>query len=99
MKINRKTKQLQRISQRAPIKLAIYQKGGFLRSDKPCGEVDISFADINNQATLHVEHDVLDHRKKTGATITVEVGVLGFKKAYRTLYIRLFGDRFRSHLR
>lgn len=81
LKINRKTRQLQRISQRMPIKLSVYQKGGFLRSDKFCGEADIPFGDVNNQATVHIEQDLLDHRKKTGAKITVEVIVVYKKHA------------------
>ncbi|KAI6171577.1 C2 domain-containing protein [Aphelenchoides bicaudatus] len=36
---------------------------------------DINFADINNQATVHAEQDLLDHRKKTGGKITVEIRV------------------------
>ncbi|KAI6234338.1 C2 domain-containing protein [Aphelenchoides fujianensis] len=64
--INRKTRQLQRIVQRSPLKLAVFQKGGFLRSDKPCGEASILLGGLVNQATLTIEQDLLIQRKKTG---------------------------------
>lgn len=69
LKINRKSRQLQRVCQRASIKLAVYQKGGFLRSDKFCGEADVQFGAIIDQATIHVEQDLLDRRKKTGGVM------------------------------
>ncbi|KAI6208869.1 C2 domain protein [Aphelenchoides besseyi] len=75
LNINRKTRQLQRICQRSPLKLAVYQKGGFLRSDKPCGEANILLGSLINQATLTVEQDLLIQRKKTGGTISVEIRV------------------------
>ncbi|KAI6216333.1 C2 domain protein [Aphelenchoides besseyi] len=75
LNINRKTRQLQRICQRSPLKLAVYQKGGFLRSDKLCGEANILLGSLINQATLTVKQDLLIQRKKTGGTISVEIRV------------------------
>jgi hypothetical protein len=51
----------------------IYNKGGFLRSDKLFGHADISLADLEQKTLINGRFDILDGRKKTGGYIHVEV--------------------------
>jgi hypothetical protein len=67
----------------------IYNKGGFLRSDKLFGHADISLADLEQKTLINGRFDILDGRKKTGGYIHVEVSVYLFQRIFRTELITL----------
>ncbi|CAD5210901.1 unnamed protein product [Bursaphelenchus xylophilus] len=75
LQINRKAKQLQRVLCRYPLKMFVYQKGGFLRSDKPCGEADIVLDALDENASFSDTRDLLIGRRKTGGKISFEVRI------------------------
>ncbi|CAD5207767.1 unnamed protein product [Bursaphelenchus okinawaensis] len=75
LQINRKGKQLQRILCRYPMKLNVFQKGGFLRSDKPCGEVDVVLDALDEAASFSDSRDLLLGRRKTGGKLSFSVRI------------------------
>lgn len=73
LSINRRSRQLQRVLCRYPLKLLVWQKGGFLRSDKPCGEADVVLDALDERASFSDTRDLLLGRRKTGGTVSFEV--------------------------
>ncbi|KAL3998521.1 hypothetical protein ACH3XW_15385 [Acanthocheilonema viteae] len=81
--INRKTKQLQRVIKRNCLKFEIYQKGGFLRSDKLIATADCKLIDLEEKVHIHESIDLMEGRKKTGGKLNYRVRIrepLGGKK-------------------
>lgn len=75
LNINRKSKQLQRVIRRNCIKFEVYQKGGFLRSDRLLGSADCKLIALEAKARLHESVDLLEGRKPTGGKLEYEVRV------------------------
>ncbi|VDO28124.1 unnamed protein product [Brugia timori] len=73
--INRKTKQLQRVIKRNCLKFEIYQKGGFLRSDKLIATADCKLIDLEEKVCIHKSIDLMDGRKQTGGKLIYQVRV------------------------
>ncbi|KAK6106266.1 hypothetical protein QQG55_23535 [Brugia pahangi] len=73
--INRKTKQLQRVIKRNCLKFEIYQKGGFLRSDKLIATADCKLIDLEEKVYIHESIDLMDGRKQTGGKLIYQVRV------------------------
>ncbi|KAL3093100.1 hypothetical protein niasHT_022550 [Heterodera trifolii] len=73
--INRKTKQFLRICKRQPLKLEIYQKGGFLRSDKLFANADIPMQELEKSATICSSFPLLEGRKKMGGNVQIEIHI------------------------
>lgn len=89
--VNRKTKQLLRICKRQPLKLEvnlfkyvtylsifkfkIYQKGGFLRSDKLFAHSDVSLSGLEQNITISGAFPLLEGRKKIGGNTHIEVNL------------------------
>ncbi|KAI1732510.1 coiled-coil and C2 domain-containing protein 1A [Ditylenchus destructor] len=71
--INRKSRQLLRLIKRMPLKLEVYQKGSFFRSDKMWAHADVSLSDLENSASVEKQVDLLEGRRKTGGTIKIEL--------------------------
>ncbi|VDK72576.1 unnamed protein product [Onchocerca ochengi] len=73
--INRKTKQLQRIIKRNCLKFEIYQKGGFLRSDKLIATADCKLIDLEEKVHIHESIDLMEGRKQTGGKLNYRVRI------------------------
>ncbi|TKR93974.1 hypothetical protein L596_008332 [Steinernema carpocapsae] len=71
--INRKARQLQRVIKRTGIKFEVYQKGGFLRSDKLLGTAEFKINDLEIKATVDGIVSLMDGRKTAGGRIAVSV--------------------------
>ncbi|KAI1726010.1 coiled-coil and C2 domain-containing protein 1A [Ditylenchus destructor] len=71
--INRKSRQLLRLIKRMPLKLEVYQKGSFFRSDKMWAHADVPLSDLESSATVEKQVDLLEGRRKTGGTIKIEL--------------------------
>uniref|UniRef100_A0AC35TU32 C2 domain-containing protein n=1 Tax=Rhabditophanes sp. KR3021 TaxID=114890 RepID=A0AC35TU32_9BILA len=70
-KISRQSTQFIRIIGNKKLRLELFHKGGFLRSDKPLGHVDVPLKDLENYATLAMRVPIMDGRKKTEGTVDV----------------------------
>ncbi|CEF66536.1 Lethal (2) giant discs 1 [Strongyloides ratti] len=70
-KIARGSRAFQRVVLRGKLKLEIYHKGGFLRSDKLVGNVDVPLSDLEHFATVALKLPILEGRRKTEGTIEV----------------------------
>jgi len=75
LNVQRKSAQLARICRRAPLKLEVYQKGGFMRSDKLWYQASVPLGELISKATVTQRVNLLEGRRGTSGYITVEVGV------------------------
>ncbi|KAK0425709.1 hypothetical protein QR680_009332 [Steinernema hermaphroditum] len=73
--VNRKSRQLLRVIKRSGIKFEVYQKGGFLRSDKLLGTTEFKINDLENKATIDGIVALMDGRKPAGGRLAVNVKV------------------------
>uniref|UniRef100_A0A0N4ZMP4 C2 domain-containing protein n=1 Tax=Parastrongyloides trichosuri TaxID=131310 RepID=A0A0N4ZMP4_PARTI len=71
LKIGRSARAYQRIVARSKLKLEIYHKAGFLRSDKLVGNVDVPLAELEHFATVAMKLPILEGRRKTDGIIEV----------------------------
>lgn len=55
----------------------VYQKGGFLRSDKLIGTADCKLSDLEEKAQIHESVDLMEGRKQVGGKL--EYRVIFFK--------------------
>uniref|UniRef100_V5HG52 Putative cc2d1a protein n=1 Tax=Ixodes ricinus TaxID=34613 RepID=V5HG52_IXORI len=73
--INRKSRSFARITKRHPIKLEVWAKRGFLRSDAMLGTVAVKFEDLETKCDLHDSYDVFDSKRPSGGKLEVKVRV------------------------
>ncbi|CAN8001881.1 unnamed protein product, partial [Ixodes hexagonus] len=73
--INRKSRSFARITKRHPIKLEVWSKRGFLRSDACLGTVAVKFEDLETKCDLHDSYDVFDSKRPSGGKLEVKVRV------------------------
>ncbi|XP_040064712.2 coiled-coil and C2 domain-containing protein 1-like [Ixodes scapularis] len=73
--INRKSRSFARITKRHPIKLEVWAKRGFLRSDAILGTVAVKFEDLETKCDLHDSYDVFDSKRPSGGKLEVKVRV------------------------
>uniref|UniRef100_A0A0N5AWX2 C2 domain-containing protein n=1 Tax=Syphacia muris TaxID=451379 RepID=A0A0N5AWX2_9BILA len=81
--INRKSKQLLRTIKRNCLKFEVYQKGGFLRSDRLLGVADCKLALLETKAQIHEAVELMEGRRLAGGKIEYKVRIrepLGEKK-------------------
>lgn len=62
--------------------LQIFNKGGFLRSDKPFGHAEVGLEELERTALIQRRSEILDGRKKTGGFVHVEVSDGKINKMY-----------------
>uniref|UniRef100_A0A1I8BB52 DM14 domain-containing protein n=1 Tax=Meloidogyne hapla TaxID=6305 RepID=A0A1I8BB52_MELHA len=74
LNINRKNKFL-RICKRASIKLEIFQKGGFFRSDKLFGHADVPLQELEQNIFIRGQYNILEGKKKTNGFIYVDIRI------------------------
>ncbi|CAF1370093.1 unnamed protein product [Adineta steineri] len=98
--IKRNDAKFKRLMNRKELKLAVFYKPGFLRSDRPLGVASIKLASLEQTCTLHESLDLYEaeHKKKVEGKLEVKLRIkeaLGQTKASDILPQRwLVIDRF-----
>lgn len=100
--IKRNDAKFRRLMNRKELKLAVFYKPGFLRSDRPLGTATIKLAALEQQCTIHESVDLYEceHKKKIEGKLEVKLRIkeaLGQTKAsdilpQRWLVIDRFGE-------
>lgn len=73
--IDRKSRSLIRILKRHPLKLELYSKGGFLRSDTRLGAISLKLSDLETKCTIHEVIPFVEGRKALHARLEVKVKI------------------------
>uniref|UniRef100_A0AAR2IS88 Coiled-coil and C2 domain-containing protein 1B n=1 Tax=Pygocentrus nattereri TaxID=42514 RepID=A0AAR2IS88_PYGNA len=73
LNINRNHRGFRRVVQSKGLKLEVFHKGGFLRSDKPVGTALIKLEKLETQSEVREIVEVMDGRKPTGGRLEVRV--------------------------
>lgn len=71
--INRNHRGFRRLVSSKGLKLELFHKGGFLRSDKPIGTAVVKLEGLENQSEIREIVEVMDGRKHTGGRVEVKV--------------------------
>uniref|UniRef100_A0A914MNC9 C2 domain-containing protein n=1 Tax=Meloidogyne incognita TaxID=6306 RepID=A0A914MNC9_MELIC len=74
LNINRKNKFL-RFCKRGSIKLEIFQKGGFFRSDKLFGHAEVPLQELEQNIFIRGQYKILEGKKKTNGLIFVDIQI------------------------
>jgi len=75
LRIDRKARPLLRTIKRYGIKFEVFQKGGFLRSDKLLGTCDCKLSTLESSSQLHESLDLMDGRKQIGGKLEVKIRI------------------------
>uniref|UniRef100_A0AAV2JZH6 C2 domain-containing protein n=1 Tax=Knipowitschia caucasica TaxID=637954 RepID=A0AAV2JZH6_KNICA len=67
--INRNHRGFRRLVTSRGLKLELYHKGGFLRSDKPIGTAVLKLEGLENHSEIREIVEVMDGRKHTGGRV------------------------------
>ncbi|XP_060762527.1 coiled-coil and C2 domain-containing protein 1B [Neoarius graeffei] len=73
LNINRNHRGFRRLIQSKGLKLEVFHKGGFLRSDKPVGTAHIKLDKLETESEVREIVEVMDGRKPTGGRVEVRV--------------------------
>ncbi|TST47716.1 Coiled-coil and C2 domain-containing protein 1B [Bagarius yarrelli] len=73
LNINRNHRGFRRLVLTKGLKLEIFHKGGFLRSDKPVGTAHVKLDKLETESEVRAIVEVMDGRKPTGGRIEVKV--------------------------
>ncbi|XP_047662555.1 coiled-coil and C2 domain-containing protein 1B isoform X1 [Tachysurus fulvidraco] len=73
LNINRNHRGFRRLVQSKGLKLEVFHKGGFLRSDKPVGTAIIKLDKLESESEVREIVEVTDGRKLTGGRVEVRV--------------------------
>uniref|UniRef100_A0A915Q632 C2 domain-containing protein n=1 Tax=Setaria digitata TaxID=48799 RepID=A0A915Q632_9BILA len=73
--ISRKTKQLLRVIKRNCLKFEIYQKGGFLRSDKLIATADCKLSGLEEKVYIRESLNLMEGRKQAGGKLNYQVRI------------------------
>ncbi len=98
--IKRNDGKFKRLMGRKDLKLSIFYKAGFLRSDRQLGTASIKLAGLDQSSTIHESVDVYEneHKKKPEGKLEVKIRIkeaLGQTKSSEVLLQRwLVIDRF-----
>lgn len=98
--IKRTDAKFRRLMNRKEMKLVVYYKPGFLRSDRPLGVASVKLALLEQQCTIHESVDLyeVEHKKKIEGKLEVKIRIreaLGQNRASDILPQRwLVIDRF-----
>ncbi|CAH1388380.1 unnamed protein product [Nezara viridula] len=71
--ILRTNRACQRVFKRHSLKLEIWSKGGFLRSDSLVGTVNVKLQPLETKCTIHDSFDLMDGRKQVGGKLEVKL--------------------------
>ncbi|CAL1265126.1 unnamed protein product [Larinioides sclopetarius] len=72
---NRKSRSQLRQFKRQALKLEVWSKGGFLRSDTLLGTVGVKLVDLESKCTVHDSFNLMDGRKSVGGKLEVKLRV------------------------
>lgn len=73
--ILRTNRACQRVFKRHSLKLEVWSKGGFLRSDTLVGTVNVKLQPLETKCTIHDSFDLMDGRKQVGGKLEVKIRV------------------------
>ncbi|XP_062843686.1 coiled-coil and C2 domain-containing protein 1B isoform X2 [Trichomycterus rosablanca] len=73
LNINRNHRGFRRVVQTKGLKLEVFHKGGFLRSDKPVGTAHVKLEKLESESEVREIVEVMDGRKSTGGRLEVKV--------------------------
>lgn len=73
--INPRDKTFQRIVKRGAVKVEVWAKGGFLRSDTLIGTASVKIAPLETKCTIHDSYDLYDGRKPVGGKVEVKLRI------------------------
>ncbi|XP_069050076.1 coiled-coil and C2 domain-containing protein 1B isoform X1 [Lepisosteus oculatus] len=73
LSINRNHRGFRRAIQSKGLKLEVFHKGGFLRSDKPVGTAHLKLEKLEKESEVREIIEVMDGRKPTGGRLEVKV--------------------------
>jgi len=71
--INPRDKTFQRVVKRSAIKMEVWSKGGFLRSDSLVGTASVKLAELETKCEIHDSFDLYDGRKPIGGKVEVKL--------------------------
>ena len=73
--INPRDKTFQRVVKRGQVKMEVWSKGGFLRSDTLIGTANMKLAPLETVCTIHDSYDLYDGRKPVGGKIEAKLRI------------------------
>jgi len=73
--INPRDKTFQRVVKRGAVKVEVWAKGGFLRSDNLIGTASVKIAPLETKCTIHDSYDLYDGRKPVGGKVEVKMRI------------------------
>uniref|UniRef100_A0A0K8SQC8 C2 domain-containing protein n=1 Tax=Lygus hesperus TaxID=30085 RepID=A0A0K8SQC8_LYGHE len=73
--IPRSNRNFQRLFRRHALKLEVWSKGGFLRSDSMVGTVNVKLLPLETKCTVHDSFDLMDGRKPLGGKLEVKIRI------------------------
>jgi coiled-coil and C2 domain-containing protein 1 len=69
--MDRKSRSLVRVLKRHPLKVELWSKGGFLRSDTLIGTAAMKLTEFESKCTLHEAYPLMEGRKSVGGSVEV----------------------------
>jgi len=73
--INPRDKTFQRVVKRGAVKVEVWAKGGFFRSDTLIGTASVKIAPLETKCTIHDSYDLYDGRKPVGGKVEVKMRI------------------------
>lgn len=73
--INPRDKTFQRVVKRGAVKVEVWSRGGFLRSDTLIGTATVKIAPLETKCTIHDSYDLYDGRKPVGGKVEVKMRI------------------------
>jgi len=73
--INPRDKTFQRVVKRGAVKVEVWAKGGFFRSDNLIGTASVKIAPLETKCTIHDSYDLYDGRKPVGGKVEVKMRI------------------------
>jgi len=73
--INPRDKAFQRTVKRGSVKVEVWSKGGFLRSDTLVGTASVKLAQLDNKCEIHDSFDLYEGRKSVGGKVEVKIRI------------------------
>ncbi|XP_017778649.1 PREDICTED: coiled-coil and C2 domain-containing protein 1-like isoform X2 [Nicrophorus vespilloides] len=73
--IQRTSRPCLRVFKRHAVKLEVFSKGGFFRSDSLLGTATVKLQPLETQCEIHESFDLMDGRKKVGGKLEVRIRV------------------------
>lgn len=75
LNINRRSRALLRVFEKKSLKLEVYYRRGFLKSDKLLATIGVKLQPLETKCTIHDSFDLMDGRKSVGGKLEVKLKV------------------------